>query len=147
MKIKASLNCVFFIGISAVAVAQKKTSPKSIINRSALINKYHDSKELETKPKKELLELCIERASVITKTLPYVALATKPGVTMLDLGIPDESDYRKILEVQEEETASYLETTVNFQKKILPYADKNKLIASILFYENILKSLHEFEDH
>jgi hypothetical protein len=97
-------------------------------------------------PKKELLELCIERASVITKTLPYVALATKPGVTLVDLGIPDEADYRKLLDTQEEATFTYLETTTNFQRKILPYADKNKLISAILFYEGLLKSLHEFEE-
>jgi hypothetical protein len=98
-------------------------------------------------PKKELLELSIERASVITKILPYIALATKPGVTMIDLGIPDEPDYRKLLETQEEITATYLESTTIFQRKIFPYADKDKIIASILFYENILKSLHEFEEN
>lgn len=96
---------------------------------------------------KRTFELCIERASVITKTLPYVALATKPGVTLVDLGIPDESDYRKLLDDQEEGTTTYLELTTNFQRKILPYADKNRLIAAILFYENILKSLHEFEEN
>jgi hypothetical protein len=98
-------------------------------------------------PKKELLELSIERSSVLAKILPYLALATKPGVTMNDLGIPDESDYRKLLETQEESTAIYLENTTNFQRKIFPYADKDKIIASILFYENILKSLHEFEEN
>jgi hypothetical protein len=147
MKIKVSIIFLFFLFLSAVSFGQKKVLPKSIIQRSALINKYHDTKELSSLPKKELLELCIERASVITKTLPYIALATKPGVTMNDLGIPDESDYRKLLENQEESTATYLETTTNFQRKIFPYADKDKLIASILFYENVLKSLHEFEEN
>ena len=146
MKAKVSLICTLFLFLSATAVGQKKVTPKSIIQRSALISKYHDNKELSSMPKKELLELCIERASVITKTLPYVALATKPGVTLVDLGIPDEADYRKLLDTQEEATFSYLETTTNFQRKILPYADKNKLISAILFYEGLLKSLHEFEE-
>ncbi len=146
MKAKVSLICTLFLFLSTIVSGQKKATPKSIIQRSALISKYHDSKDLSTMPKKELLELCIERASVITKTLPYLALATKPGVTMTDLGIPDEPDYRKLLDTQEEATFSYLENTTNFQRKILPYADKNKLIAAILFYENVLKSLHEFEE-
>ena len=146
MKAKVSLICTLFLFLSATAVGQKKVTPKSIIQRSALISKYHDNKELSSMPKKELLELCIERASVITKTLPYVALATKPGVTLVDLGIPDEADYRKLQDSQEEATLTYLATTTNFQRKILPYADKNKLISAILFYENLLKSLHEFEE-
>ena len=83
MKAQVSLICTLFLFLSAVAFGQKKVIPKSIIQRSALISKYHDSKELSSMPKKELLELCIERASVITKTLPYVALATKPGVCIL----------------------------------------------------------------
>ncbi|MEY4085325.1 MAG: hypothetical protein RL074_1112 [Bacteroidota bacterium] len=120
MKAKVSLICTLFLFLSAVAIGQKKVIPKSIIQRSALISKYHDSKELSSMPKKELLELCIERASVITKTL---------------------------LDDQEEGTTTYLELTTNFQRKILPYADKNRLIAAILFYENILKSLHEFEEN
>ena len=146
MKAKVSLICTLFLFLSDLDFGKKKVIPESIIQRSALISKYHDNKELSSMPKKELLELCIERASVITKTLPYVALATKPGVTLVDLGIPDEADYRKLLDTQEEATFSYLETTTNFQRKILPYADKNKLISAILFYENLLKSLHEFEE-
>jgi hypothetical protein len=78
--------------------------------------------------------------------LPYIPLTTKPGITITDLGIPDDSDNKKILESQAEETTKYLESTFEFQKKLLPYSDKEDLIASILFYENILKSLHEFED-
>jgi hypothetical protein len=147
MKIKLSIILLFFLFLSVVTYGQKKILPKSIIQRTALINKYHDTKELSSMPKKELLELSIERASVITKILPYIALATKPGVTMIDLGIPDEPDYRKLLETQEEITATYLESTTIFQRKIFPYADKDKIIASILFYENILKSLHEFEEN
>lgn len=147
MKVKSTLFSIILVLISFVGFGQKKVLPKSIIQRSALISKYHESKELSALPKKELLELCIERSTVITKTLPYVALATKPGVTMIDLGIPDEADYRKLLETQEEETATYLETVTAFQRKILPYAEKDKLIKAILFYEGILKSLHEFDEN
>jgi hypothetical protein len=147
MKIKPTIICFLFLFLSGVTFGQKKVLPKSIIQRSALISKYHDSKELSTMAKKDLLELCIERASVITKTLPYVALATKPGVTLLDLGIPDEADYRKLLDTQEEGTVTYLDMTTNFQRKFLPYADKDKLISAIIFYENILKSLHEFDNN
>jgi len=93
-----------------------------------------------------LLELCIERLGVLTKTLPYISLATLPGATMTDFGIPNNSEYRKVFETQNENTKNYLESTTDFQRKILPYSDKDDLIKAILFYENILKSLHEFSE-
>lgn len=146
MKARVIFISILFLLATGFSFAQNKNAPKSIISTTATIKKYHDQKELVGMQKGELLVLCVERMSVLAKTLPYVALATKPGVTMSDLGIPNNSDYRKILETQEEATTSYLETTADFQKKILPYSDKDDLIATILFYENILKSLHEFKD-
>lgn len=132
--------------VSAATFAQTKTAPQSIVSRSAVIKKYYDKKELAELPKGELLELCIERLGVLAKTLPYLSLATKPGVTMSDFGIPNNSEYRKAFEAQVDNTQSYLESTTGFQRKILPYSDKDDLIKTILFYENILKSLHEFND-
>lgn len=96
--------------------------------------------------KRELLELYIERIKVLTKTLPYIALVTKPGITMADLGIPDDSVHKKVLDTRAEGTTTYLETTVEFQRKMMPYSDKGNLIAAILFYESTLKSLDEFND-
>ncbi|MNF89428.1 hypothetical protein D3C87_1521900 [compost metagenome] len=96
--------------------------------------------------KGELLELYIERIKVLVKTLPYIALVTKPGVTMADLGIPDDSEHKKVLDAQAVGTTTFLDTTVDFQRKMMPYSDKGNLIAAILFYESTLKSLHEFND-
>lgn len=146
MKWKIIFVSVFLLFATGSTFAQIKNQPKSIINKSALIKKYHDQKELIGMQKGDLLELCIERVAVLVKTIPYVALATKPGVTMSDLGIPNNPEYRKTLETQEEGTVNYLEITTEFQRKILPYSDKDNLISAILFYENILKSLHEFND-
>ncbi len=142
---------IFFISItllllSSATFAQSKNAPQSIISRTAIIKKYYDKKELNELQKGELLELCIERLGVLTKTLPYVSLATKPGVTMSDYGIPNNSEYRKAFESQEDGTKNYLETTNSFQRKILPYSDKDDLVKAILFYESILKSLHEFDE-
>jgi hypothetical protein len=129
----------------SVTFSQNKNAVKSIISSDASIKKYHDLDELKSMQKGELLELYTERIKVLVKTLPYIALATKAGITITDLGIPNDSDNRKIMDAQREGTNNYLETTVDFQKKMLPYSDKDNLIAAILFYENTLKSLHEFE--
>lgn len=146
MKTKIIFISIVLFLVSAPAFAQSKTAPQSIVSRSAFIKKYYDKKELTALPKGELLELCIERLGVLTKTLPYLSLATKPGVTMSDFGIPNNSEYRKAFEAQVDDTKSYLESTTGFQRKILPYSDKDDLIKTILFYENILKSLREFNE-
>ncbi|MFE3868420.1 hypothetical protein ACFX5E_10090 [Flavobacterium sp. LS2P90] len=146
MKGKVIFFSVFFLMVSSVVSAQDKNAPKSIISMNALIRKYHDRKELQGMKKGELLELYIERIKVLVKTLPYIALATKPGVTMTDLGIPNDADNRKILAEQDEITTNFLDVTVAFQRRMVPYSDTGNLIAAILFYENTLKSLHEFND-
>lgn len=146
MKSKIIFISIILFLVSAATFSQSKNAPQSIISRTAIIKKYYDKKELSEMPKGALLELCIERIGVLAKTLPYIALATKPGITMVDFGIPNNSEYRKTFESQEENTKKYLEGTIEYQKKILPYSDKDDLIKAILFYENILKSLHEFDD-
>ncbi|MNE68764.1 hypothetical protein D3C80_1644420 [compost metagenome] len=65
---------------------------------------------------------------------------------MADLGIPDTGENKKILDGQAEGTTVFLDTTVDFQRKMMPYSDKGNLIAAILFYETTLKSLHEFNE-
>lgn len=126
--------------------SQAKNAPQSIISTTALIRKYHDQKELKAMQKGELLELYIERIKVLVKTLPYIALATKPGVTMADLGIPMDNENKKIQDAQVSSTNSFLDVTVEFQRKMMPYSDKDNLVAAILFYENTLKTLHLFNE-
>ncbi|HEX9151754.1 MAG TPA: hypothetical protein VF842_06700, partial [Flavobacterium sp.] len=120
MKGKIIFFSVFFLIATGIVSAQDKNAPKSIISTSALIKKYHDQKELQEMKKGELLELYIERIKVLVKTLPYIALATKPGVTMSDLGIPNDADNRKILATQEQSTTDFLDVTVAFQRRMVP---------------------------
>ena len=139
------LSFLFLTTINLVSAQDKKAS-KSIISTSATIKKYHNLKELQEMKKGELLDLYTERITVLVKTLPYIALATKPGVTLTDLGIPDNNENKKSLTEQEESTADFLNVTTEFQKRMMPYSDTKNLIAAILFYENTLKALHEFNE-
>lgn len=131
-----SLNCT----------AQTKSNmPQSIISSQASIRTYNDDKTLKAMPKGELVELYIERMKVIVRILPKIGLATKPGVTMADLGIPDANENKKALELHREGTKEYLDSSVNFSRKMLPFCDKGQLISAILFYEQTLKSLKDIE--
>ncbi len=146
MKVKIilfSFSLLFFTGIG---FAQKKKGPKSFISEKATISKYHNKAELERMAKGQLITLYSERTKVLARTLPYVAFATKPGITMATLGIPTNNDNKKALENQFDATDNYLENTDEFHSEYLPYSDTGNLIAGILFYEEIMKSLHQYNE-
>jgi len=134
-----------FLFVAALGFAQKN-QPQSIISADVGIKKYHNKEELSRMQKGELLGLYIERIESLVQTLPYIAFATKPGKTMSTFGIPNTKENRKTLEDKIEATDDFLETTIEFQKKMLPYSDKSNLIAAILFYEETMKLLHEFNE-
>jgi hypothetical protein len=140
------LSLFLILSISGVS-AQSKDLPQSIISKTAVIRGYHVQQELKEMNKGELLELYIERIKVLVKILPHIALATKPGVTLGDLGIPNNADNKKSLASQDENCTKFLESTVEFQRTMVPYSDTRNLINAILFYENIMKSLHEFDSN
>ncbi len=129
-----------------MSFAQSKNDSQSIISGKVNISKYHNREELNKLPKGDLLTLYIERIEVIVNILPNIAFATKPGVTMSSLGIPDTKDNKKALEENIEASTTYFDSTIEFQKKILPYSDTRDLISAILFYEETLKSLHTYND-
>lgn len=146
MRPKFYLALLFLVFFSSFSFAQKNKDSQSIISEEVRIKKYHSKDQLENMQKGELLNLYIERIESLVQLLPYIAFATKPGVTMSTLGIPDEKENRKILEAQKESTTEFLEQNREFQAKLLPYSDTDDLISSILYYEEVLKSLHEYSE-
>jgi len=137
--------CMFALSSSKCLAQAKPNMPQSIISTSASIRTYNDDKTLKALSKGELVELYIERMKVIIRILPKIGLATKPGVTMTDLGIPDTSDNKKALDLEKEATNTYLDITVDYLRKMLPFCDKGQLVHAILFYEQTLKSLRDLE--
>ncbi len=127
-------------------VKKKKKAPITMISGKVYITKYHTYDELNKMSKGDLLSLYSERIEVIVNILPNIAFATKPTVTMASLGIPETKDNKKALEANQEASLEYFDSTVEFQRKILPYSDTRNLIAAILFYEETLKSLHTYNE-
>jgi len=146
MKLKIILLSFSLLFLANIGFSQKKNDPQSIIKEGVAIKKYHNIDDLERMQKGQLLALYEERIETLIRILPYIAFATKPGVTMSSLGIPNDKDNRKALESQFDASDEFLKTTVDFQKILLPYSDTSKLIAAILFYEETLKSLHEYAE-
>src|SRR5690606_34657354 len=147
MKTKLFLLSLGLFFMASVSFAQKKAEePRSIINGKIAIKKYYNKEELERLPKGELLVLYTERIEALVETLPYIAFATKPGVTMTTLGIPNDGDNKKILDGKYDATSAFLASNKTFNSMLLPYSDTSILMFAILFYEEILKSLHEFSE-
>ncbi|RNC86241.1 MAG: hypothetical protein ED556_08050 [Winogradskyella sp.] len=146
MKTKLNLLIVLIFCVSTFSFAQKKTKSKSFISGKINIAKYHEREELNRMNKGDLLDLYVERIEVIVNILPNIAFATSANVTMESLGIPNTKENLKALEENKEASADYFDSTIEFQKKILPYSDTSDLIAAILFYETTLKSLYTYED-
>lgn len=148
MRTKSTLLILAFLLITSMSFAQKnKNESMNIINGKVNISKYHSHDELGKMSKGELLSLYTERIKVIVNILPNIAFATKPGITMADLGIPDTKENKKALENNLDASVNYFDSTIEFQKTILPYSDTRDLIAAILFYEETLKSLHTYNDY
>ncbi|WP_310555315.1 hypothetical protein [Flavobacterium sp.] len=137
------LSLFLIVSFSNVNAQAKRTS---IISLSASVKSYHEKSQLEAMQKGPLLELYVERIRVLINTLPYIALTTKPGVTIQDVGIPDNSENNKMLALQAENTKTFLETTVAFQRTMMPYSDKGNIITSILYYESMLKELNQMNE-
>jgi hypothetical protein len=145
MKTKITLLSLFLCLAVSTINAQTK-GPNSIISTKSSMKKYYEKAELDGLQKGQLLELYIERIKVLINTLPYIALTSKPGVTLADVGIPDTPESTKKLNSQIESTTTFLNETVDFQKAITPYADKGNLIKAILYYQDMLKQLHQLEE-
>ena len=146
MKAKTTLLTLIFFMILSIGFAQSKKKSLKLIDGKVSISKYHTLEELRNFSKGDLLTLYIQRIEVIVNILPNIAFATKPNVTMASLGIPETKENIKALQANLQASTEYFDSTVEFQKSILPYSDSRDLIAAILFYEETLKSLHTYND-
>ncbi len=126
---------------SASIFAQGPDAKNVIINTSASVKVFYDQETLQSKNKRELLDLLIERLKVITYTLPNIALTTKPGVTLSDIGVPQDQKNNDSLIKFQDATTSFINSSTIFTNLMMPYADKSDIISGILFYDNIIKSI------
>jgi hypothetical protein len=121
--------------------SQNNKGNTPIVSPNATISKFHSIDELNTMGKGELIILYKERFKVLTYLLPYSALTTKPGATLKDLGIPENGENKSLIE-KENKAAADLEKAVNISlENFIAYADKNNIIWSILFYEEMIRKL------
>lgn len=139
-----SILCFFSFQVQA---QNKKDDDVVLVSKDASIAKYHTIDELNAMNKGDLILLYKERIRVINSLLPYSALSTKPGATLKELGIPISEANAGLIEKEDKTGAAFNSAINNNLDNLIAYADKNEIIWSILFFEDIIKKLSLGRDY
>lgn len=129
-----------FLLASVDVVAQNK-----VIIDIRGIGTYHDRKDLEAMTKGQLMPLYLERVKILFSVIQYFGVTSKSGVTFSDLGIPVTKENLKLLDTETSNREEFLANNAEFLKGILPYSDTSNIITAILFYEEVLKLVHQVQ--
>lgn len=145
--VKFLFTILFSYAIAVQSFSQSKTKEVTLVNSQALIQKYHTIDELNSKAKGELISLYKERFNVLTFLLPYSALSTKAGVSLKELGIPENSENKTLLEKENKAGDVFNETVNTSLDNFIAYADKTSIVWSILFFEDTIRKLAIGKDY
>ena len=138
---------LFFMS-PAAAQKEKKVDAKpsmTYVSPNAKLIKNYTKEELDKLGKIELTKIYMERISVITELVPYLALHTKPGATLAEMGIPETAENKDHLEKEVKNKDEYLQSVKTTLDDIIPYADKQNIIWSILFLEEMIGRVEKGE--
>lgn len=109
------------------------------VNADAVLTKTHTEEELKALGKSDLVKIYMERVSIITEITPYLALRSKPGATLKEMGIPESPQNTEHLTKESKNKSNYLSSVKDTLDDITFYADKDNIIWSILFFEEIIQ--------
>jgi hypothetical protein len=139
---------VLFFALSiGNAFAQKNTTTLTYVSADAALKKIYTKDELELLGKLELTGIYQERISIITEILPYLALHSKPGATLTEMSIPQTSANIAHLEKEVKNKKEYVASVNETLVDIIPYADKQNIIWSILFFQDIIAKSNYSENN
>ena len=136
---KLLTSFIFFIVVN-IAFAQNKDEAV-FFTQNSRIDRFHTIDDLEGLKKGDLLTLYAARAEEIITILPYIALTNEPGIRLSDVGIKENSTHLKTIKKHKESTNQSLQTTKETIEELIPYADTERIIWTILYYEDIIKKM------
>ncbi len=139
MKLKLITLTLLLLATSAV-FAQKNNDAVFFTQKSQ-INKFHTISDLESLKKGELIKLYQDRVEEIMTILPFLSLTNESGVRLKDIGIKEDSGHIKTLRNHKESTEKTLEIIKESIEELVAYADTEKIIWTILYYEEIIKKM------
>ncbi|WP_103069990.1 hypothetical protein [Aquimarina sediminis] len=135
------LLSIIFFSLFITNLSYSQTKKNVFFDQQALINKFHTIDELENLKKGELIKLYADRVNEIMTVLPYLALTNEAGVKLSDIGIKESSDHLKSLNKYHTTTLESVESTGTIISDFIPYADTEKIIWAILYFEEIIKKI------
>lgn len=138
------INPKIFIFLLLISIhcsfAQKRDDGVFFVQEDQ-IAKFHTIGELENLRKGDLIKLYKDRIQEIITVVPFVALTNEANVRLSDVGIKEDSDHLKTLKKGTEATRESLEIMEETVDNLVPYADTERIIWSILYYEEIIKKM------
>jgi hypothetical protein len=120
---------VFGLGISAMAQNEGPTTHFTI-------------GVLDQMGKLELSRIYVTQVSKLNMLLPYIPFNQKgDAVSLAGMGIPDTKDNNGFIKQLDTSSGSHNETLDQTLNIIIPYADKNDIIKSILFLQSTIEHI------
>ncbi len=131
--------CIVSITVYGQKETKSSKSENTYVSANAKLSKVHTKEELDKLGKIELTEIYKERISIISEIVPYLALHPKPGASLKEMGIPQTTENGTHLEKEVKNKAAYIASVNETLDDIIPYADKQNIIWSIMFFERIIQ--------
>ncbi len=142
------LAIVSFTASYQCVLGQSKAKTElALVNSKTTIAKYYTIEELNGLAKGELISIYKDRFRVLINLMPYCALSTKPGVTLRELGIPENSDNKALLEKEEKSLEVFDQYVKVSLDNFIAYADKTNIVWAILFYEETIRKISLGKDY
>ncbi len=135
------LFSIAILTLFTITLSNAQSKKNVFFDQNTLIGKFHTIDELENLRKGDLIKLYTERVKEITIILPYLALTNEAGVKLSDIGIKEDSDHLKSLDKHHDTTTKTFEGTEELISEFIPYADTEKIIWAILYFEEVIKKI------
>ncbi|WP_025741234.1 hypothetical protein [Aquimarina pacifica] len=137
-----SKTVAFFIFILiGNLVFSQKNEEAVFFTQKAQIGKFYSINDLEAMKKGELIKLYQDRVAEILAVLPFLSLTNEAGVQLADIGIKEDSRHLKVLKSSKEAAQESLEAHKVAIEELVAYADTEKIIRTILYYEEFIKKM------
>ncbi len=130
---------VFFLSVNAIFA--QNINEAVFFSQKKQINRFHTISDLEALKKGDLIILYQERVEEIVTILPFLSLTNEPNVRLKDIGIKEDSRHLKILKNNKDAIDKSLETTKDAIQELVAYADTEKIIWAILYFEDTIKKM------
>ncbi|MBQ0735132.1 hypothetical protein [Aquimarina celericrescens] len=137
--LRVTTSFIFFLVVNITF--SQKANEAVFFTQEKQVNRFHTIEDLESLKKGELISLYKDRVQEIMTVIPLLSLTNEAGVRLSDIGIKEDSRHLKILKNNKETIEKTLESTNEAIEELVPYADTEKIIWTILYFEEIIKKM------